>query len=153
MAPPPTRQQHIMQVFLLLLYSAGCLVLGVASQSTASSIALNETGAKLDQTLLSSGGVFEVGFYNGTQISDEHRYTLAIWYAQITPVKTVVWMADRSMFLTSNAYLYLSAQGELEVYDGSPTPRVMWTSNTSKVRHSHLTSMCFHASWNTSSVG
>lgn len=123
------RLECVHLILLSMTYTLGWLVISVTcSPSPASSLALNSTILS-NETLRSPGAVFEVGFYTGTLPT---VHTLAIWYASPV-VKTVVWMADRSMSLTSSAYLTLSAGGELQVYDGSPTPRLMWTSNTATV--------------------
>jgi hypothetical protein len=109
------------------------MIAGAAGQSVAmSNMTLGSTlQASKNQSLVSAGGVFELGFYSGVRYgSNSTVYTLAIWYAPIAPVKTVVWMADRSMNLSSNANLTLSNQGELHVNDGGS---VIWTSNTTGV--------------------
>lgn len=109
------------------------MISGAAGQSVAmSNMTLSSTlQASKNQSLVSAGGVFELGFYGGVRYgSTSTVYTLAIWYAQIAPVKTVVWMADRSMNLSSNANLTLSNQGELQVNDGRS---VIWTSGTTGV--------------------
>ena len=124
------RLECVNLIFLSLTYTLGWLVISVtsAAPSPASTLALNSTILS-NETLQSPGAVFEVGFYTGAL---PNVHTLAIWYASPV-VKTVVWMADRSMNLTSSAYLTLSAGGELQVYDGSPTVRLMWTSKTATV--------------------
>ena len=109
------------------------MISGGAGQSVAmSNMTLSSTlQASKNQSLVSAGGVFELGFYSGVRYgSNSTVYTLAIWYAQTAPVKTVVWMADRSMNLSSNANLTLSNQGELQVNDGGS---VIWTSGTTGV--------------------
>lgn len=123
------RSECVHLILLSLTYTLGWLVISVTcAPSPASSLALNSTILS-NETLQSPGAVFEVGFYTGTL---PNVHTLAIWYASPV-VKTVVWMADRSMNLTSSAYLTLSAGGELQVYDGSPTVKLMWTSKTATV--------------------
>lgn len=125
-------------LLLSLTYTLGWLVMSVTCvPSPASRLALNSSISS-NETLQSPGAVFEVGFYTGTLPT---AHTLAIWYASPV-VKTVVWMADRSMSLTSNAYLALSAGGDLQVYDGSPTPRLMWTTNTATVSSNPLIWTC-----------
>jgi len=94
--------------------------------------------ASRNETLLSPGGIFEMGFYAGAQ---PQTYTLAIWYAQAA--KAVVWMANRSLNLSSDATLLFTAQGDLEVYsDGDLTAQPQWTSaqTTTVSCYSHLCS-------------
>lgn len=116
-------------VFMLVL----CLIISpiVAGHDK---LTMNSTiHANKNDTLMSRGGVFELGFYAGkrSDLAPTVR-TLAIWYNQTIPhVKTVVWMADRSMNLSNNATLTLW-QGDLQVYDAG---QLMWTSNTSRVSH------------------
>lgn len=72
--------------------------------------------ANKNDTLMSQSGVFELGFC-ARMWSDlaPTVHTLAIWYNQtILIVKTMVWMADRSMNLSNNAALTLW-QGDLQV--------------------------------------
>jgi hypothetical protein len=91
--------------------------------------------ASKNQTLVSPGGIFALGFYAGIQSTSlngaanhDPIYTLAIWYAQ-SP-KTVVWLADRSMNLNSSATLSLTAQG-FQVYASGKnlSAQTIWTSS------------------------
>lgn len=101
-----------------------------------STLTVNSTlHANKNQTLLSPDGMFELGFYSGSRTNDSQIvYTLAIWYAQIPfTKKTVVWMPNRTMNLTSNAALVLSQHGDLQVFDDSRdfSGKPLWSSNTS----------------------
>lgn len=100
-----------------------------------STLTVNSTlHANKNQTLLSPDGVFELGFYSGRRTNGSQVvYTLAIWYAQIpSSQKTVVWMPDRTLNLSSNATLVLSQHGDLQVFDDSADicGRPLWCSNT-----------------------
>lgn len=108
-----------------------CLIMSVTCQSTSkssSTLAPNFTGINVKTTLVSQGGVFELGLTSALRPSGT-VYTLAIWYVQTPTPKTVVWVADRSMALHS-ASLSLSAAGDLEVHgtnSGDSSPTVVWT--------------------------
>lgn len=95
-----------------------------------SEMSLNSTlQAKMNQTLVSPNGVYEMGFYVGRRTSDsEPVYTLAIWFAETTP-KTVVWMANRLLNLSYDATLRLSQQGGLQIFEsGNLTAPPLWIS-------------------------
>nr|GLL18308.1 uncharacterized protein LOC109149192 [Ipomoea trifida] len=61
-------------------------------------IALNDT-LQDDETIISSGGIFEMGYFSPN--NSLNRY-VGIWYKKI-PVKTVVWVANREVPLSANA--------------------------------------------------
>ncbi|XP_031119950.1 G-type lectin S-receptor-like serine/threonine-protein kinase At4g27290 [Ipomoea triloba] len=61
-------------------------------------IALNDT-LQEDETIISSGGIFEMGYFSPN--NSLNRY-VGIWYKKI-PVKTVVWVANREVPLSANA--------------------------------------------------
>lgn len=91
--------------------------------------------ANSNQTLLSPGQKFVLGFYKGSRSGNAGAvYTLAIWYAGL-PVQTVVWMADRSMNLGSNASLVFSKAGDLQIFNGTSetTSTPVWSTNTTSV--------------------
>ena len=121
---------------LKVLYASATAVILVgvcceAITSTSMTILTNTT-----QTLVSPGQKFVLGFYKGRRSGSSGAvYTLAIWYARL-PVQTVVWMADRSMDLGSNATLVFSQAGELQVFNGtSTTSTPVWSTNTTNVSH------------------
>lgn len=125
-----------------LILCACVLLSPVSCQSTpATNISAGFTLSVGGTTLLSPGRVFEVGFTNGTQMgaSSPNVYALAIWYAQTAPQKTVVWVASRSMAVSSQATLNLSVQGELQVSDVGAGGQisVVWTSKTANVSIPH----------------
>ena len=138
---PTSRVFGLMTLFL----STMCILIRHTTSSPASNMmTLNsELVASTNQSLLSPGGVFEVGFTAVPRpplgASPMMIYTLAIWYAQIlsaTSGRTIVWMADRSMNLGSmNATLRLSAEGNLEVYNGDnlSMQQPLWSSSTTGV--------------------
>ncbi|CAN1231813.1 G-type lectin S-receptor-like serine/threonine-protein kinase At2g19130 [Linum perenne] len=69
-----------------------------------------------DQTLVSAGGVFELGFFNP---GESESYYIGIWYKQVSP-RTVIWVANRDnpVFDRFSAELKISDDGELALFDG-----------------------------------
>ncbi|CAO2194913.1 unnamed protein product [Urochloa humidicola] len=80
-----------------------------------------------NQTLVSSGGVFALGFFSPDAADAGRRY-LGIWYYNLRePRPTVVWVANRqSPLLGSPGVLRLSADGRLAVLDTNNT--TVWSS-------------------------
>ncbi|KAK3441366.1 hypothetical protein EUGRSUZ_B01368 [Eucalyptus grandis] len=81
-----------------------------------------------NQTLVSSGQIFELGFFrpNGS----ENQY-VGIWYKNLTPSKTV-WVANRDSPLTSadrSAKLTIGSDGNLKLVDGQQN--IVWSTNVS----------------------
>uniref|UniRef100_A0A0D9YFW1 non-specific serine/threonine protein kinase n=2 Tax=Oryza glumipatula TaxID=40148 RepID=A0A0D9YFW1_9ORYZ len=78
-----------------------------------------------NQTLVSSGGVFELGFFVPNGATDGRTY-LGIWYASI-PGQTVVWVANRQdPVVNVPAVARLSADGRLVIVDAKNT--TVWSS-------------------------
>jgi hypothetical protein len=145
MSSSKTPMTSIFGLMSTLLLSTMCILIRHTTSSPASNMTLNsELVASTNQTLLSPGGVFEVGFTAVSRPPDGASpviYTLAIWYARIlsaTSGRTIVWMADRSMNLGSmNATLRLSAEGNLEVCNGDNfSTQPLWSSSTTGVSKS-----------------
>ncbi|XP_052207519.1 G-type lectin S-receptor-like serine/threonine-protein kinase At4g27290 [Diospyros lotus] len=88
---------------------------------------INKTHSLADgQTLVSSGGNFELGFF--TPGVSKYRY-VGVWYRKIS-AKTVIWVANRDAPLPDNSgSLNLTEQGILLLLDGSN--KVVWSTNTS----------------------
>ncbi|KAL6657851.1 hypothetical protein ACP70R_005631 [Stipagrostis hirtigluma subsp. patula] len=102
-----------------------CLL--VSPASAADTIAANSSLAD-GQTLVSSGGVFELGFFAPT--SSTARF-LGIWYKDIAP-QTVVWVANRQAPIAgTTGSLAINGTGSLVLADGSG--RVFWSSAPSSV--------------------
>lgn len=118
-------------LFLVMSFSLSC----DCQSPTGSTLASNTTMTS-SMTLVSPGGVFELGFFSGTPSNlNASVYTLAIRCAipKAVEAKTIVWVADRSMALANveGVTLQLSAEGSIEVYDGGvSTSNLVWTSNT-----------------------
>ena len=135
------RLRHFHQLATHLVCLLG-LLMSITGQSTSnntSTLRLNST-ITANSTLVSPGGVFQLGFTSGVQ-SNRTVYTLAIWYVQTQTPRQVVWVANRSMALenTTAVSLSLSAAGDLQVHGISSnrsSPPLLWTSNTANVSHS-----------------
>ncbi|CAL5062265.1 unnamed protein product [Urochloa decumbens] len=113
-APPP------LALFLLLPLLVTPLFYSPAS--AADTLAANVSLAD-GQTLVSAGGVFELGFF--TPASSTARF-LGIWYMGIAP-QTVVWVANRDAPITgATASLAINATGSLVISDSSG--RAFWSS-------------------------
>ncbi|XP_037484613.1 S-locus-specific glycoprotein S13-like [Triticum dicoccoides] len=83
------------------------------------------------QTLVSAGGVFELGFF--TPPASTARF-LGIWYKGIAPL-TVVWVANREAPITGTAAsLAINGTGSLVLADRSGRP--FWSSARSNVTSS-----------------
>nr|GMD99500.1 G-type lectin S-receptor-like serine/threonine-protein kinase At4g27290 [Ipomoea batatas] len=82
-------------------------------------------------TIVSSGGIFEMGFFSPT--GSQNRY-IGIWYKQIPIPRTVVWVGNRDTPLTntsSSGVLKIVNPGRLALVDGN-TSNIIWCTNTSR---------------------
>ncbi|CAN1231821.1 G-type lectin S-receptor-like serine/threonine-protein kinase At2g19130 [Linum perenne] len=79
-----------------------------------------------DQTLVSAGGVFELGFFN----PGESESYIGIWYKQVSP-RTVIWVAngDKPVRDRFSAKLKISDDGELALFHGREN-YTTWSSPT-----------------------
>ncbi|KAK8973519.1 hypothetical protein V6N11_030709 [Hibiscus sabdariffa] len=109
--------------FLLLLCSFlwPCLTVSIALGS------LNTSNSIRDgDTLVSPGGVFELGFF--TPGSSSRRY-LGIWYSN--SVTSVPWVANREVPLNdTSGVVEVTDQGILVLLDGNRS--IVWSSNASR---------------------
>ncbi|MED6167537.1 hypothetical protein PIB30_003509 [Stylosanthes scabra] len=81
------------------------------------------------ETLISSGGTFELGFYSPG--NSKGRY-LGIWYHNISP-KVVVWVANREKPLNNTSgILKVTGEGLLVLVNGSTNSTIVWSSNISR---------------------
>ncbi|KAI7981992.1 G-type lectin S-receptor-like serine/threonine-protein kinase [Camellia lanceoleosa] len=82
------------------------------------------------QTIVSSGGSFELGFFSPGK--SKNRY-VAIWYKKIS-IMTPIWVANREIPLTdTSGVLKVVNPGILTLVNG--TGEVIWSSNTSSSAH------------------
>ncbi|KAL7123318.1 hypothetical protein ACP275_01G099000 [Erythranthe tilingii] len=117
--------EKTMLAFLLVLSS----LLTINPFSDAVDV-INSTHVITDgDTLISSGGTFELGFFSPG--NSNNRY-VGIWFKNITAF-TVVWVANRNNPLTnsSGAALKITEPGVLALVTGSN--RIIWSTNTSRV--------------------
>ncbi|XP_074569544.1 G-type lectin S-receptor-like serine/threonine-protein kinase At2g19130 [Curcuma longa] len=79
-----------------------------------------------DQTMVSKGGKFELGFFSP---GNSGNYYVGIWYK--VPKQQVVWVANRDAPVSdrSSSHLKLDAHGNLVILAGPD--RLVWSSNSS----------------------
>ncbi|KAI6704891.1 hypothetical protein NL676_007853, partial [Syzygium grande] len=81
-----------------------------------------------NQTLVSSGQIFELGFF--TPNGSENQY-VGIWYKNLPPSK-IVWVANRDLPLVhtdQSAKLMIGSDGNLKLMDGQLS--IVWSTNVS----------------------
>lgn len=111
---------------LLLLVFCSCIH-NIISTTTTDLISTNQFIID-GETIVSSGGTFELGFFSPSGSSN--RY-IGIWYKQILPhVQTVVWVANRENPLnnTSSVVLKVSQPGILALLNDKN--ETIWSTNT-----------------------
>ena len=79
-------------------------------------------------TVVSSGGSFELGFFSPP--GNSKYWYLGIWYKKISKTaKTVVWVANRDIPLTDTlGVLNITNQGTLTLFNSSNN--IIWSSNS-----------------------
>ncbi|URD81746.1 G-type lectin S-receptor-like serine threonine-protein kinase [Musa troglodytarum] len=111
-------------VELFLVLAIGAAVHGQPGDTVAPNQSLVD-----GETLISAGGAFELGFYSPGK--SNFRY-LGIWYKNIPPDKTVVWVANRDTPLTSSSgVLNLTEGGNLMLLNNSGI--ILWSTGTTNV--------------------
>ncbi|XP_068304400.1 receptor-like serine/threonine-protein kinase SD1-8 [Pyrus communis] len=103
-----------------------CVFMFLPSVCTSLDTLVPEESLSADQTLISSGGTFALGFFSP---ENSKKFFLGIWYNTI-PKKPKVWVANRGSPLDSPGVLMLGADGNLVVLDGM-TRKQVWSSNAS----------------------
>ncbi|KAL8503572.1 hypothetical protein ACS0TY_022345 [Phlomoides rotata] len=80
-----------------------------------------------NQTLVSKGGIFELGFFKKGTTSSSQRIYLGIWYKDF-PEKTLVWVANRDKSLPEglNFELKILPNGNLQLYHDVDS---FWSTN------------------------
>ncbi|KAF8034836.1 hypothetical protein BT93_C0994 [Corymbia citriodora subsp. variegata] len=97
----------------------------------ASSVVYNITTSEQlfpNQTLVSSGQIFELGFF--TPNGSENQY-VGLWYKKLQPSK-ILWVANRDvplMYTDRSAKLMIGSDGNLKLMDGQQN--VVWSTNVS----------------------
>ncbi|XP_020690448.1 receptor-like serine/threonine-protein kinase SD1-8 isoform X3 [Dendrobium catenatum] len=117
-------------ILLLILLLSSTLILHSAPTDT---ITPSQTLAA-EQTIISTGGTFELGFFNATTPSSSF---LGIWYHKI-PIRKMVWVANRKSPITAqNATFSLTSDGNILITAGDVNNggiRTVWSTNTSGVK-------------------
>ncbi|CAN1123991.1 G-type lectin S-receptor-like serine/threonine-protein kinase At2g19130 [Linum perenne] len=112
--------ETLLWMFSLLILSLLCPCHGIDVITAYQSLTGN-------QTLVSAGGVFELGFFNP---GESESYYIGIWYKQVSP-RTVIWVANRvsSVADAFSAELKISDDGELALFYGGEKYTI-WSSPT-----------------------
>uniref|UniRef100_A0A2N9EVV1 Bulb-type lectin domain-containing protein n=1 Tax=Fagus sylvatica TaxID=28930 RepID=A0A2N9EVV1_FAGSY len=116
--------RQTMKAFMVLYFL--CCAFSIFVISTAIDTIVATQSIRNGETIVSSGGNFELGFFSP---SNSNSCYIGIWYKKIS-TKTVVWVANRDTPLnpTSGA-LKLVDQGILVLKDGANN--TIWSSNSS----------------------
>ncbi|CAN1232107.1 G-type lectin S-receptor-like serine/threonine-protein kinase At2g19130 [Linum perenne] len=115
----------LLMLSLLILISLLCLnKLGPCHAIDVINSTQSLTG---NQTLVSAGGVFELGFFKPGK---SERYYIGIWYKQVSP-QTVIWVANRYSPVSDrfSSELKISDDGELALFDGGANDTT-WSKST-----------------------
>ncbi|KAK4786607.1 hypothetical protein SAY86_010440 [Trapa natans] len=108
-------------IFLFFFFCRSLVCLAVSSISSLEPLFLN-------QTLISSSQIFELGFF--TPYGSSNRY-VGIWYKNLTPTR-ILWVANRAQPLDNNdqlARLTVGDDGNLRLLEG--TQNSIWSTNVS----------------------
>ncbi|KAL0740205.1 hypothetical protein Bca4012_081718 [Brassica carinata] len=104
--------------FVVIVLFHRVLSISVSTLSSSETLTISS-----NRTLVSRGGVFELGFFKP---SERSRWYLGIWYKQVTE-KTYAWVANRDNPLTNST-------GALEIYRNNlvlldQLNKTVWTTN------------------------
>ncbi|XP_039169039.1 G-type lectin S-receptor-like serine/threonine-protein kinase SD1-29 isoform X1 [Eucalyptus grandis] len=133
----PTHRIHqvhsVILIMRLMMSWCSCLVVIFLLQPShgTSVSAYNITASEPlfpNQTLVSSGQIFELGFF--TPSGSENQY-VGIWYKNLPPSK-IVWVVNRERPLAStdrSAKLTIGSDGNLNLMDGQQN--IVWSTNVS----------------------
>ncbi|KAJ8629033.1 hypothetical protein MRB53_022356 [Persea americana] len=81
-----------------------------------------------NQTVISEGGLFELGFFTP---GNSHNYYIGIWHKKIQ-VRTVVWVANREAPLpNTSSELKIAEDGNLVLMNSSKIP--IWSTNSTSI--------------------
>ncbi|KAH7662286.1 S-receptor-like serine/threonine-protein kinase protein [Dioscorea alata] len=114
-------------LFLFLFFFFFFISSAHISQATDTMITISPgQGLSGNQTLVSKGGNFELGFFSP---GNSHKYYIGIWYKKI-PQKDVIWVANRVNPISnpSTSLLKLSNNGNLVLFNQSGSQ--VWSSNS-----------------------
>ncbi|KAL3736241.1 hypothetical protein ACJRO7_025231 [Eucalyptus globulus] len=100
----------------LLMFSCHCIRFSVVVAAATTTISVRQSLTGSD-TLVSSGGVFELGFFSPGNSSDMY---LGIWYKKIEK-RTYVWVGNRDRAFTTSAPALAIDRANLVILDGNMT--------------------------------
>ncbi|KAK2984748.1 hypothetical protein RJ640_004573, partial [Escallonia rubra] len=125
-----------MQSFTIRIFIYSLLIpFSVLEFCKAVDIITSDESIRDGETLVSSGKIFELGFFSPSGSNSTSRY-LGIWYKKFP--KIVVWIANREVPLRgSNGVLSISTDGNLVLLN-CMTNRVVWSSNSSATVQSSI---------------
>ncbi|XP_049365121.1 G-type lectin S-receptor-like serine/threonine-protein kinase At4g27290 isoform X4 [Solanum verrucosum] len=114
-------------LFLLFLLSFYSFIPNIISTTT--NVITTNHNITDGETIVSSGGTFEMGFFS---LSGSSNRYIGIWYKQILPMQTVVWVANREKPLTntSSVVLKVTKRGILALLNDKN--EMIWSTNTSR---------------------
>ena len=108
---------RIIATFIFLCFS---IVTSTDTLTTSNSLTIN-------QTLISSAGKFEFGFFSGVNPS---KYYIGLWYKDIPSEDIIVWVGNRgSPLLTNSSFLKLGNDSTLSLFDDNS--QIVWQTNNS----------------------
>ncbi|KAG2327734.1 hypothetical protein Bca52824_010462 [Brassica carinata] len=108
----------------LYLYTLVLIMFPALSISTNTLSAIESLTMASNKTIVSSGEIFELGFFNLP--SSRSRWYLGIWYKKI-PARTYVWVANRDNPLSNSNGTLKFSDNNLVIFDQSETP--VWSTN------------------------
>ncbi|KAL6136212.1 hypothetical protein ACLB2K_061513 [Fragaria x ananassa] len=108
---------------LMLSLFISCLYLSTSISLAADSITTSQSLSG-DQTIVSAGGIFELGFFKPGNAS---KFYIGIWYKQVSE-QTIVWVANREQPVLDRMSSVLKiSDGNLVLFDESNTS--IWSTN------------------------
>ena len=116
----------ILYIFLLCSFHAYCSALDVLKHGEC----ISDNGS----TLVSPGGMFELGFFTPQEAASPKRF-VGIWYHQSVDQRVVVWVANRNdpVHGNSTGVFGIAEDGKLKVSDTSG--KEYWSTTTSLGRY------------------
>ncbi|KAH0683870.1 hypothetical protein KY289_021622 [Solanum tuberosum] len=117
-------------IFFLLIFLLSFYYCIPKIISTTTNVITTNRSIADGETVVSSGGTFELGFFSP---NDSTKRYIGIWYKQILPhMQTVVWVANREKPLTntSSVVLKVNKWGVLALLNGKN--EMIWSTNTSR---------------------
>ncbi|WCJ42965.1 G-type lectin S-receptor-like serine/threonine-protein kinase At4g27290 [Euphorbia peplus] len=109
--------------FFVLFFSKFC--------NAVDTLKVNQTLTDNGQTLVSTGGSFELGFFSPW--GSNGRY-VGIWFKKV-PQQTVVWVANRNNPLSdSTGFVTININGTVHIY-GNQSTTPIWSSNSDAARN------------------